>query len=413
MESEWELDRMKLYQLRCTYPEWTLSRLAKTLKRSLSWVKKWLKRFREAGEFSLDMFKSQSRAPHSRPRQVVDKVRDAVLSLRDQLRDKYGRVVGAKPILYHLHRDTALKRQGVYLPKSTRTIWKILKDGGRIQARVKEHFPLERPDPMQHWEMDFGQLGDTFEFLTVMDRGTSILVHTKTQPHFNAESALLAVASLLIAIGLPIKLRFDNDTRFVGSWLSDGFPSPLMRFLVCLGIEPDIVEPGKPYHKPYAERNIRTLKHECLWEAAAKDWLDADSILEVYRHFYNNERANQSSACGNCPPYEVFPQLPILDSVPDMIDPDAWLIYYDNRLFKRRVGQNGVISVGNHDYYVGYKHARKKVGVWLDAKGAVYRILAQGTVLCEQEIQGVIGHSMPFQEYLKLILTEAQTIPAN
>jgi hypothetical protein len=35
-----------------------------------------------------------------------------------------------------------------------------------------------------------------------------------------------------------------------------------MRFLLCLGVEPDRVDPGKPYHKPFAERSVRTLKHE-------------------------------------------------------------------------------------------------------------------------------------------------------
>ncbi len=72
--------------------------------------------------------------------------------------------------------------------------------------------------------MDFGQLGDAFEFLTVVDRGTSILVNTQTYPHFQAETALLAVAKLLLLVGLPSKLRFDNDPRFVGSWLTDGYP---------------------------------------------------------------------------------------------------------------------------------------------------------------------------------------------
>jgi hypothetical protein len=81
----------------------------------------------------------------------------------------------------------------LYLPRSTRTIWQVLKDGGRIPTRVLQHHPIQRPEPMQHWEMDFGQLGNTFEFLTVVDRGTSILVNKQTQQHFNAETALLAV----------------------------------------------------------------------------------------------------------------------------------------------------------------------------------------------------------------------------
>ena len=262
MESEWELDRIRLYQLRREHPDWTLKRLAEAVGRCLSWVKKWLKRFRESEQPSLAMFKSVSRAPHRRPRQIVAVVRAAILGLRDSLKEVYGRVVGPKTILYHLHRDTLLQKQRVYLPRSTRTIWQALRDGDRIPTRVREHHPIERPDPMKHWEMDFGQLGKAFEFLTVVDRGTSILVDTQTQSYYNAETALMAVATLLILVGLPQKLRFDNDTRFVGTALSDGYPSPLMRFLLCLGVEPDRVDPGKPYHKPFAERSVRTLKHE-------------------------------------------------------------------------------------------------------------------------------------------------------
>jgi hypothetical protein len=157
MEAEWVLDRIRLFQLRRDHPGWSQSRLAKALGRSLSWVKKWLKRFREADELSLEMFKSQSRAPHNRPCEVTDVVRDVILSLRDGLKDLYGRVVGPKTILYHLHLDQVLKRRGVYLPKSTRTIWKVLREGGRIPTRVREHHPLERPEPMQHWGMDFGE----------------------------------------------------------------------------------------------------------------------------------------------------------------------------------------------------------------------------------------------------------------
>lgn len=107
MEAEWELDRFQLCQLRGAHPDWTLTQLAMVLGRSLSWVRKWLKFFREAGQPSPEMFKSRSRVPQQRPFQIVPLVRDAILSLRDELKARYVRVVGAKPILYHLHRDWA------------------------------------------------------------------------------------------------------------------------------------------------------------------------------------------------------------------------------------------------------------------------------------------------------------------
>ncbi len=92
MESEWEIDRIRLLELRRTHLEWILPHPAQELKRSLSWVKKWLKRFREETGPRLAMFKSHSRAPHHRLRQVVNEVRAAILSLRDELEAVYGRV---------------------------------------------------------------------------------------------------------------------------------------------------------------------------------------------------------------------------------------------------------------------------------------------------------------------------------
>jgi len=408
MESEWELDRMRLFQVWREHSDWTLVRLGRELKRSLSWVKKWLKRFQEAGQPTLEMFKSRSRAPLHRPRQIIRAVREAILDLRDQLKEQYGRVIGAKTILYHLNKNAALKT--VYVPRSTRTIWQVLKEGGRIPTHLGEHHPVERPEPMQHWEMDFGQLSDAFEFLSVVDRGTSILVDTQTQPHYNAETALSAVARLLIKTGLPQKLRFDNDPRFVGNWLADGYPSPLMRFLLCLGVEPDLVEPGKPYYKPFVERSVRTLKHECLWEARPEDWLDAMGILDVYRQFYNQERANQSLACGNRPPYQAFPDLPVLRLIPEKVDPDAWLPYYNHHIFKRHIGQNGTISIGNLAYYVGYVYAGQPVGVFLDAEHHVFNILHKSTVVRQVEIQGLSGRILRFEDYLRQMLAEAHTI---
>lgn len=407
-ESEWELDRMELYRLHRTHPDWTQRKLADVLNRSVSWVKKWLRRFRETPHASLEMFKSHSRAPKSNPRRIVDRVRHAVLSLRDQLHEHYGRVVGAKTILYHLHHDRQLPTD-VYVPHSTRTIWQILKQGGRIASRVRFHHPLERPAALKHWEMDFGQLSDRIEFLTVIDRATSILVNTQTNIHFNAQTALLAVATLLLLNGLPEKLRFDNDPRFVGNWLTDGYPSPLMRFLLCLGVEPDRVAPGKPQHKPFAERSVRTLKHECLWQKKPADFRVAADLLERFQYFYNHQRANQSLACDNRPPYEAFPELPQLSQIPESVDPDAWLEYYHQHLFKRRVDSSGQISVGRHRYYVGYKLAKEVIGVRLDAKGRIFEVLHQGKIMKELEIQGLHTAPMTFQNYLKQMLLEAQT----
>ena len=241
MDDSWEIDRIRLYYLMQEHPKWSIARLAKTLERSLSWVKKWRKRFREAKQHTPRMFKSRSRAPKTRPKHVTKRVRMAILSFRDQLKSVYNRVVGPKTILYHLQIDPLL--QDEFIPRSSYTVWRVLKDGGRIPTRVREHHPVERPSPMCHWELDFGQLADKVEFLSVVDRGTSILVNTQAEKHYTAETALFAIYQLFILNGLPQKLRFDRDSRFVGSWGMDDYPSSLIRFLLCLGVQPHRADP--------------------------------------------------------------------------------------------------------------------------------------------------------------------------
>ena len=410
MERVWELARLELYQLRRDHLDWSQTQLAAKLGYSLSWVKKWLRRFRQAKTMSLDVFKSQSRAPQHNPRTVQPLVRQAILGFRDALREKYHRSVGAKTILYHLHHDPWLKQQNVYLPRSSRIIWQVLKDGGRIPTRVRDHHPLERPEPMQFWEMDFGQLGDAFEFFVWIDRGTSILVDTDTQSHFNAESTLLSLANTFVTHGLPEKIRCDNDARFVGSWLRDQYPSPMMKFLLCLGVQPDLADPGKPYLKPYVERSIRTLKHECLWPEHPENALHAQTILRDFKVFYNTDRPHQSDICANRPPYQAFPKLPTLRPLPMDVDPDAWLTVFHRRIFKRKVGSNGMTQVDNQNYYLGSEYAGQWVGFLLDAQNRIFNVLYKGAVIKQMEIPGLVGRIMTFDEFLKKLLGEARLI---
>ena len=59
------------------------------------------------------------------------------------------------PILYYLKRDEALKEKRLRLPKSTRTVHRLLKENGRIAPPLPIlTAPLERPAPMQQWQLD-------------------------------------------------------------------------------------------------------------------------------------------------------------------------------------------------------------------------------------------------------------------
>jgi len=65
MEEEWMRDRARLRDLLIRHPDWTQSHYAETVGRSLSWVKKWRKRLREADPQDPLILLSRSRAHHA------------------------------------------------------------------------------------------------------------------------------------------------------------------------------------------------------------------------------------------------------------------------------------------------------------------------------------------------------------
>jgi transposase InsO family protein len=100
--------------------------------------------------------------------------------------------------------------------------------------------------------------------LNFVDAGTSILLSAQPHDDFHAETALEAVATFLSTYGLPAMLTFDRDPRWVGSASGRDFPSALRRFLLCLGIEPQICPPQRPDTNAFVERYHRSYHQECL-----------------------------------------------------------------------------------------------------------------------------------------------------
>src|SRR5713101_7241463 len=94
--------RSTLRWLSQQHPEWTHQDLAAALDMSGSWVNKWLQRLRQA-----------------KP-DVVQRI----LEIRTDPPENLQRVPGSEAILYYLHRDSALQRARVRLPRSQTTIWK-------------------------------------------------------------------------------------------------------------------------------------------------------------------------------------------------------------------------------------------------------------------------------------------------
>ena len=119
------------------------------------------------------------------------------------------RTPGPTAIIYYLQIDEELQETGLHLPTSTSTIWRILDQHDRIhRPPPRQHEPLERPEPMTSWALDFkdvstvppdpeGKQMHVVEALNVVDEGTSILLDALVRDDFNGETAIESALSPL------------------------------------------------------------------------------------------------------------------------------------------------------------------------------------------------------------------------
>jgi len=181
-----------------------------------------------------------------------------ILAIRDSPPEGLRRTPGPEAVLYYLPRDPQIQAAQVPFPRSSRTIYRILKKHGRIlERRPRRHEPLERNAPMTAWQADFkdvstvpadpeGKEQHVVETLNILDSGTSVLLDAQVRDDFNAETALQALVEPLERYGCPESLTLDRDPRWVGSPQGSDFPSALVRFCACLGITTHICAPRHP-----------------------------------------------------------------------------------------------------------------------------------------------------------------------
>jgi hypothetical protein len=377
-ESARIFERMQLYHLLKKYPEWTNQHFADELGKSESWVRKWCSRFMRTSQPNFKIYLSESCAPKTIWRETPVVMKNVIADMRVELSEQYHRKAGPKLILHELRKREGLRDADHYLPNSERTIAKILREMGYVVPPChRERQPLVLPAPNEEWEMDFGQIRldeeTIFEFFLV--------VYLEGSTGYNAETALEAVTRLLMSQGLPKRLRFDRDSRFIGSWTRDSYPSPLVRFLRVLNVEPVVCPPYRPDKKPFVERTIKTLKREWLAKFVPTTLAEAHEVLPGFVHYHNAQRVHQGRACRNQIPDVAFPDLPPLPTVPETIQSNHWLKAYHRRVFRRRISSNGTIHVDRYTYYIDDDYRKHHVLVHLDAEKQVFCVSCNNEVL--------------------------------
>jgi transposase InsO family protein len=422
-EAELITKRATLRWLVQQHPEWTQQDLADALKMSRSWVSKWLRRLRQADPTDVLALRSRSRARHTPPFSIASQpaVVQRILQMRMEPPENLQRVPGPEAILYFVHRDPTLKAAGVRLPRSQTTIWKMLRQAGCIgQDRRRRRRPLELRQPGEEVQFDLkdeslvpadpeGKRAHVVEIANFLDAGTSIWLHCEASGQFDAEALFEVVTQFFCLHGLPGILTFNNDPRLVGRPSGRDFPSALVRFLLCLGVQPNVIPPHRPDLNAYVERFHRSLGHECLQVHRPATVSEVISHTETYLSHYNDERPNQARSCGNQPPRVACPTFPTLPRVPTTVDPDRWLVLMEKHAFARMIRADGRLTINRHDYYVSRKLAGQRVTCLVNAAEKCFDIWQSAGRIKSIPIKGLHGYLMPFETYVALMKGEARS----
>jgi Integrase core domain/Homeodomain-like domain len=423
LEADLIVKRAAVCWLAQRHASWTHQELAAALHMSRSWVSKWLHRLRQADPHDVMTLHSRSRARHTPPASIASQpaVVQRILEIRIAPPENLHRVPGPEAILYYLHRDPSLKDAGVRLPRSQTPIWKILRQAGCIQEdRRRKPQPRELRQPGEEVQFDLkdassvlpdpeGKKQHVVEIANFVDAGTSIWLHQQVGADVDAEVLLEVVAQFFREHGLPHMLTFDNDPRFVGSPSGRDFPSALVRFLLCLGVEPNVIPPHRPELNPYVERFHRSLGQECLRVHLPRTREQVEEATQIFLSHYNDERPNQARSCGNRPPRVACPQFPMLPAVPQTVDPDRWVQRVHQQIFARTVQANGGVTINPEYYYVSRALAGRRLACVVQAVRQQFDIWHGGSWIKQLPIKGLHGTPMAFEEYVVLMKQEARS----
>ena len=420
MEEKFFAHRVHLRQLLRQHPHWTHQQFAQATGCSIAWVKKWKKRLAGVPPDDEPVLHGLSRRPHKTPMPIDQQVVERILDIRDHPPQNLQRTPGPKAIIYYLSIDEALAGSGLHLPTSTSTLWRILDRHDRIlRSPPRRHEPLERFEPMACWALDFkdvssvpadpeGKQQHVVETLNVVDEGTSIVLDGVVRDDFNGETVIEAALSPLRQYGVPRSVRFDRDPRFVGSWSGRDFPSPFVRFWLCLGVQVNVCPPHQPQKNPFVERYNKSYDQECLQVYRPDTVATTQTVTAAFLPHYNEERPNQALSCGNLPPRMAFPDLPILPGLPARIDPDHWLHQIDGRCYVRRVNPNGSVQVAQQRYYIQQRLAGQHVTVQVDAQAGELVVAQHRQPIKRLAIKGLHHQEVDFASYIGLIQEEAR-----
>jgi transposase InsO family protein len=264
---------------------------------------KWIRRYREAGR-ELSAIQERSRRPRRSPTAVEDEIQDAIVAGRKE-KPKWGPV--------KLRAWLTDRFPGVAFP-SPSTIAAILKRRGLVRmvrrrrragpvAGVAAPFPAcEEPNAV--WCIDFKGwflTGDGHKCypLTITDAYSRFVLRCEALRDPDGTWAFSVFDSAFREFGLPKAIRSDGGPPFASTGAA--CLSRLSVWFLQLGIQVQVIAPGKPQQNGRHERMHRTL----ALEVEPEENLPAQQrAFDLWRREFNQERPH--AALGHKPPSRIY-----------------------------------------------------------------------------------------------------------
>lgn len=311
---------------------------------------KWLDRYEDEG---VDGLRDRSRRPHSNSRAIAAEVIELIVELRKR-RPRWG----PRKLLAILERDYP----DLEFPVAS-TVGSILHTRGLISARRRRAPSVgygERlstfDGPNSVWCADFkGQFQVNGRYcypLTISDGFSRFLIRCEGLKRTLHEPVQRIFDDAFREYGLPTVIRTDNGPPFAS--VTVGGLSRLAVWWIQLGILPERILPGHPEQNGRHERMHRTLKAETARPPRAS-FPAQQRAFDEFVDDYNNERPHE--ALGQVTPSELYKRS--RRRYPrELEDPE-----YPRGFETRRAYPNGVISVGETQWYLSNSLANQLIGL--------------------------------------------------
>jgi transposase InsO family protein len=317
---------------------------------------KWLARFEERG---LEGLVDRSRRPHSNSRAVPPRVAELIIELRKR-RPRWG----PRKLLAVLERDYPR----IEFPVAS-TVGSVLRAHGLVTKRRRRAASVgygaklsSFDGPNAVWCADFkGQflVGRRYcHPLTISDGYSRFLLRCTGLRQTLHRPVQKAFHETFLEYGLPDVIRTDNGPPFAS--VTTGGLSRLAVWWIQLGIRPERIMPGHPEQNGRHERMHRTLKAETA-RPAASSFAGQQRAFDAFVHEYNHERPHE--ALGQIQPARLY-QTSKRRYPRELQDP-----VYPRHFTSHRAYSNGVISVGQTQWYLSTCLANQLVGLEAVADG--------------------------------------------